>query len=304
MDKKIATPRFFGILLVLMVSFSLFAPAYAYEGQVIIFRDDDAQPIWMVNVTLKNLTNTLIQNGIPQTIGVIPNTSSGYSLANDANFRDYLNSIKSEPTVELALHGYNHEENEFKDITLEQAESRIEWGVSLMQSQLGVNPKTFIPPYHEFNENTLNACASHGFTGFSAGVEEPHAWEEYPEGLFHVPATADFEDWDNGGVMKGSEEVIEDCEDSLNGLNVCIIMFHHWKFSEDGENVSPEHYQSMLEVIEWAKEKQSQGAKLMTLGEYVLTLSEEDNTTNTTVNNTTNTTVNNTTNTTVNNTTN
>ena len=255
-SKKVFTISILIIFLILGLS----NIAYAQNSsKVIIFRDDDAEADWSL-FTLQNITNTLINNNIPQTIAVIPGESP---IGTDTQFKNYLNSIKNLSTVELAMHGYDHSIDEFKDLNLSQAEQSLQLGLTIFKSELGITPTTFIPPYFEYNNYTLQACKNKNFTRFSASVSNDY-FREYPPGLLHLPGTVDFYDWDKD-IYLNSSTIINKCQNSLNDYDTCVLIFHHWQFSTDNKTVDPALYKILLDVINWSKSKQSQGILLMTM---------------------------------------
>lgn len=237
------------------------------SGKVIIFRNDNLQAWWNF-FSLVNITNTLIENEIPQTIGIIPNATGGYSIGSDPEFKSYLESIKYNPYAEFALNGYRHNPNEFGDISLDDAEKKISKGIEIFSSELGMHPTTFIVPYDEFNENTLLACKNNGINVFSSGARsDPDAWNENPEGLFHIPSTVDFYCWENNTHIPSSV-IKSNCQDSLDENGVCVFVLHHWLFTDDDSSINETTYQNLLDVLSWVKQKESYGAQLMTMNQY------------------------------------
>jgi peptidoglycan/xylan/chitin deacetylase (PgdA/CDA1 family) len=243
-------------------------PATAGNPKTIIFRDDDAS-VYFCTELLAFITDTLITNGIPHTIAVIPANTYGETLGEDPVVVAYLNSIKANPKVELALHGYEHAPYEFAGLTLTQAQAKISAGLTILGQVLGITPTTFIPPYNAFNTDTFTACKNAGLTRFSAAsYNDPHPFAEAPAGLLHVPSTVDFQDWGLGGDFKSSAAIIQEAQNSLDANDVALFTIHFWAFGDENENLIPAHYQTLLDVISWALQKQSEGVTLMTIGQY------------------------------------
>jgi len=310
-------------LLSLGLSFILiigFIPVVHASDKIIIFRDDDAQGYWLVNV-FENVTNTLIQNDVSQTIGLIPFMSSsslyssevapksgtlasanfqkatsarvskvssalkkasaistvssapaGYiSFGADADLKNYLDSIKSEPSVEIAIHGFVHSENEFQSLTYATAKTKIGQGIQDIYSEIGVTPVTFIAPYNTFNTNALKACKDSGMKRFSAAIySDSNSWKESPSGLLHVPDTVEFYDWDTD-TFQSASSIISECQASLDQYNACVMLIHPQEFANaDYTAVDSSKYQTLISVLTWVKQQKSQGAKLMTIGQYGL----------------------------------
>ena len=239
------------------------------HAKTIMFRDDDAEAYFSVDI-LRTVTDTVISKGVPQTIGVIPSHPSGQMLYEDPALVAYLNSIKGQPGVELALHGYQHSYTEFATLNVVDAEARIAAGLGVLQSVLGVTPTTFIPPQNAFNADTLQACVNEGLTRFSAaGYNDPNAFTELPVGLLHVPSTVDFQDWDNGGVVKSSSAIIQECQAALASQDAIVIQIHFWAFADDNDLLDPVLYQTLVDVLSWIRAQAAQGVTLTTIGQYV-----------------------------------
>ena len=242
--------------------------ATAGAAKTIIIRSDDAEAYFSVDL-LQYITDTLITNNIPQTIAVIPDNSYDEALGDDPDIVAYLNAIKVNPSVELALHGYQHTTNEFSKLTLPEADAKIVAGLALMNQAIGVTPTTFIPPEDAFNSNTLTACKNNGFTCFSSATfADPHMKMEVPVGLLHVPAMVDFQDWANGGQLKSSAAIIQEAQSNLNTYDIAVIQIHFWSFGDGNGNLVPAGYQTLLDVIGWVHQMASGGVKLMTLRQY------------------------------------
>lgn len=242
--------------------------ALAAAGQTIIFRSDDAEAYFGLDL-LSKITDTLISNGVPQTIGVIPSHPSGDVLGNDPAMVAYLNKIKASPLVELALHGYTHSSYEFDSLTQAQAEARIDSGLAIMNQSLGMKPVTFIPPYNAFSTGTPAACKSRGLTRFSAATfSDPAAWTESPAGLLHVPSVVDFQDWSLGGVVRSASSIINESQAYLDSKGVVVILIHFWSFGDDNGSLDPVAYQKLLDVLAWVKSQKAQGTKLATIAQY------------------------------------
>ena len=242
--------------------------ALAAAGQTIIFRSDDAEAYFGLDL-LRTITDTLISNGVPQTVGVIPSHPSGDVLGDDPAMVAYLNTIKANPLVELALHGYTHSSYEFDSLTQAQAESRIDSGLAVMNQYLGMKPVTFIPPYNAFSTGTPAACKSRGLTRFSAATfSDTAAWTESPAGLLHVPSVVDFQDWSLGGTVRSASSIINESQAYLDSKGVVVILIHFWSFGDDNGNLNPAAYQTLLDVISWVRTKQAQGTKLATIAQY------------------------------------
>jgi len=82
---------------------------------------------------------------------------------------------------ELAQHGYTHEpvgrgrggplyddRSEFRGLALDEQERRIGAGRDILEAH-GIEPKTFVPPWHEYDRTTARAAARQGFDCINEG---------------------------------------------------------------------------------------------------------------------------------------
>jgi peptidoglycan/xylan/chitin deacetylase (PgdA/CDA1 family) len=198
----------------------------------------------------------------------MPNTTSNDWIGRDAEFKNYLNSIKNNSKVELAMHGFRHNSNEFKSLTLAQAQDKIARGIKAFNVSLGFVPMTFMPPFDVFNNNTLQACKDNGFTSFSSAFySDSNAWKQVPAGLLHIPTTVDFYNWDTGKFLS-ADTIKANCQASLDSYGVCVILIHHWQFSDNGVTINQTTYGRLLDVLNWTKQKEASGVRLLTMQQY------------------------------------
>jgi len=82
---------------------------------------------------------------------------------------------------ELAQHGYTHENvgtgrggalydhrSEFAGLDLDEQRRRVGAGRDILESH-GIEPRTFIPPWHEYDRNTVRAVCEQGFDCINEG---------------------------------------------------------------------------------------------------------------------------------------
>lgn len=236
--------------------------------KAIIFRDDDAQAWASVNTSFYNVTQTLLERGVPQTIGVIPDSPEGYSIGTDPVFLQYLKDLSKSPDIELALHGYQHTPYEFRNLTEQQSREVIESGLEIFNSTLGFRPTTIVPPNYEFSPDVLKACSEENFTRFSSYiVSDPDMWAEKPPGMLHVPGTVSMYEWSESR-HKSFDEIRKECEESLEKYDAAVLVLHHLTYLEKDGRINQTAYETLLKTIDWAKQKETEGYGLMTIGEY------------------------------------
>lgn len=129
--------------------------------------------------------------GVPQTIGVVPNMTRGdrhtrveagfAPLASNPEMVELLVQHCRKTKSEIALHGFTHQTNrfslparkfyfEFARLPLAEQEELMREGARMIQEATGTLPRTFIPPWNRFDQNTVTACEKNGFTVLSTHV--------------------------------------------------------------------------------------------------------------------------------------
>ena len=235
------------------------------SDKYIVFRSDDFAAFWSVSNAI-SITETLRNRGVPQVLSIVP-TNVGYRLDDDPVIADYLKVIKDDATIEIALHGYDHSVHEFRDISYDDAMFKVGAGLEILQDVLDITPATFVPPYHEYNENTLRALEMHNTGTISSGYDDlvnGVAFRKDEHGILHLPVRAEFYNWWEGRANT-AEEIIGQCEYAMDNYNVCIIMLHHHMFRDGNGNIDPRKVKVLTDVADWAKSKEAEGTAKLTL---------------------------------------
>jgi peptidoglycan/xylan/chitin deacetylase (PgdA/CDA1 family) len=97
-----------------------------------------------------------------------------------ADVVEFLHDLESRGW-ELAQHGYRHEDigegrggrlyddrSEFAGVPRDEQERRVGAGLDILESH-GIEPSTFVPPWHEYDRNTVRALKAHGFDCLNEG---------------------------------------------------------------------------------------------------------------------------------------
>lgn len=125
---------------------------------------------WKHNLeNFKRFDSVMEKHGVTYVLGVIPKWTSPADV-------EYL---ASNPRIEIALHGVNHDErfqNEFRD---HETENDIYQAIVKAQTFLGGSGvTTYIPPHNVIDRKTVNALKRAGFTRIFGGPEtDPNVLE-------------------------------------------------------------------------------------------------------------------------------
>lgn len=153
------------------------------------------------NETWVNVLSQYDKQGLRGVIGVIPKYH-GEPLSGDVV--PFLRDLR-ENGWELAQHGYTHEDigdgrggqlyherSEFCGVPLVEQRRRIGEGRDILKRH-GIEPTTFIPPWHEFNSDTIRALSEHGFDCINEGRwPVPRTIEGITLVPTHIPAVTPY----------------------------------------------------------------------------------------------------------------
>lgn len=182
----------------------------------IVFRYDDFR---LVNDSTNEKLVFLMQKyNIPITLGVIP-CDANENLVIDKNFLflDKLKNAVQNGSVEIALHGLNHNRmtpyGEFTGLSLEEQTRRITKGKNLLDSVLNCDLITFIPPWNAHDKNTVKALKTNKIFIVSSSI-----YDVWSEEVYYPMSTDDYSQIDL--LVKNNE--------SFGG--VIVVMLHPTDF--------------------------------------------------------------------------
>jgi len=114
---------------------------------------------------------------LPMTCGIIANY-----FGTDPQIVSFMQSMVHNPMIEIASHGYNHED--FTTFSLSNQVTLLSESLSKIKSLTGVRPTTFVPPYNAWNSHTLTAMSRNNITLFSSeeDLDDPPTSPDWPIG--------------------------------------------------------------------------------------------------------------------------
>lgn len=169
----------------------------------VVFRYDDYSALSDAETDVR-VIQAFGESGFCCVFGIVPFIVAGDRK--DAKPQDLipLNSVKTEiirrgiasGAVEPALHGYSHQTvgpgrpfSEFSGIEYEDQLAKIGEGKRFLERNLSVKINLFIPPWNNFDHNTLRALETLGFECISPSVGSGEATSDL--GLKVLPATCE-----------------------------------------------------------------------------------------------------------------
>ena len=197
----------------------------------IILRLDDAGA-WHYDELVQRIADDVTSRNLHLVIAVIPK-----DISKDTNFLLYMRELLRDPRIEVAQHGYEHSEEEFRDYTYEEAIDAIEKGKEEIIRELKVVPITFIPPYNVYSKATEDALKAEGFKVI-AGEEGEYSIKPNMLILGYTATTSDFPYTKDIDVSR----IIADCRQSLAEKGYCEIMIHPQDFLTDPDLEGPREF--------------------------------------------------------------
>jgi len=227
---------FGGIIILIILSFNLTESRVFSESNqselscnCVAFRLDDIQDYWLDDVQIE-IMSKFEEKSIPLTIGII-----GNQIGEDQKILNILKKIRFDVNnFEVANHGWKHED--FSIISLEQQSVLIKLTNDKVFDIIGTVPTVFIPPFNQFNENTLIAIKQNGITHLSSSIIKG----DFPPFLlkdsemYRFPETATtgkFNNEINLFVGENPDITFSNIESSLEKYGFAVITMHPQEFS-------------------------------------------------------------------------
>lgn len=206
----------------LLVIYLLLVTVHLHAVNV-VFRFDDPT-ISTDSITLRVL-RLFDEKQVPLTIAMIPCDSSEVSF--EVTDSIYFSMLKSS-NVEIALHGYNHDNinygGEFGCIDSIETERRIRLGKTILESQLEREIVTFIPPFNSVNRFVPHVIQNNGMHILSSNMYD----YSYDSNIQYYPETLD-----KSLAKKGFVSAAVDAIDNAHEDEICVLMFHHYDLTNE-----------------------------------------------------------------------
>ena len=207
----------------LLVIYLLLVTVHLHAVNV-VFRFDDPTISAADSITLRVL-RLFDEKQLPLSVAMIPCDSN--ELPFEVTDSIYFSILQSS-NIETALHGLNHDNinggGEFGCIDSIETERRIRLGKTILESQLGKDIVTFIPPYNSINRFVPKVMLNNGMYILSSDMYD----YSYDNQIQYFPATLD-KDLDRKGFVTGAKEAIDNALDT----EICVLMFHVYDFKEE-----------------------------------------------------------------------
>jgi hypothetical protein len=246
---------FFIAILLIGFLFEGCMPKHSGEKHInIVFRFDDFSAISSTEFELK-IIESFRKCSATLTIGVIPFECAINQL--DLTPQDIvpLTTIKadvlknaiSDGSVDVALHGYSHQtistvkRTEFSGLDYQSQLDRLEKGKKFLEDMLDVPIQVFVPPFNQYDLNTLRALEELHFTTISAykGGEIIRNSK-----LKFLPATC--------GLAR-LKDAVKAARISSQSEPIIVVLFHDYDFKEIDKKYGAINYKDFSDLLTWAR---------------------------------------------------
>lgn len=225
-------------------------PAMASGCNCVAFRLDDIQDYFLNEVQIETM-QAFDRRNATLTAGII-----GNYFGSDQKVVGYVREKASDGSLEVANHGWNHED--FTAFDREEQSALVGKTNSKIVELLGIEPAVFIAPYNVVDSDTFTAAKENGIRYFSANVTyDPPPYDIYSDAeMYHLPSTAltgDLNDDNTEWITFNHEKVFSDIKASIRDYGFAVVTMHPQDYAvKDGlayQNKVDPKYMEELELL-------------------------------------------------------
>jgi len=197
----------------------------------VALRFDDPSEISNVEIE-KKVIAILKKYGLTATLGVVPFSRVERDLvALSASRAAHLIDAQQEQIIEIAQHGFCHDDctsstsgipSEFLNLSASIQSTYIRRGLRHLESLFGNIIQGFIPPFNNYDDNTISALKEAEFKYVSGSFDAPSNHK-----LATLPGTC---------LLSSLRAIIESIQKKRTINQTVIAVMHHFDFSESGSN--------------------------------------------------------------------
>ena len=238
----------------------------------VYFRFVGLQDYWLNDVQIK-VIDTFVENNADLTVGVIGNL-----IGEDVKFVNYLKGIvyKNE-NIGIANNGWNFDN--FSDYSKKQQSEFLAQGNTQIEYLFSISPTIFIPPYDNFNEDTIVAMQENAMSYLSSNIRnDPPPYDTDSE-IHHYPGSAATSMWNTElGITQNinHEETFAQIQDSINNNGFAVVTLSPPEFAKiENQVYLNEINESQIQELELLLQKiQENGLEVNPIIERTITVEE------------------------------
>jgi len=238
----------FGPIMFLLLTFSMSYPLFPVGERAVIIRIDDIQDYGQAPsyaLQEKMVLQYHISEGIPALLSIIASR-----FGSDPQLIDQIQEGLRLGIFTIAIHGWHHQP--FTNMSQADQTSDMQIGKNRLEEVFGIKVLSFIPPYAEFNDATIQALKKNGLTLMSAATYEGDIPRE-ENGIMFIPqtvTTAEVDSETDSWMPLSFESIIKQIEESWKGYGVAIVVIHPRQFVGADEK---DRWGTYIQVIQWIR---------------------------------------------------
>jgi len=245
------------IFLVFMFFFTAVSAESIKDKKInIVFRMDDPSAVSSTETEVKIL-EAFYKSGASVTYGIVPFACEDasdpapqdlYSFTADKG--NIFNTWIKRGTLDIALHGFSHQtrnavdKSEFRGADYHSQVEKIQKGKKLLETLMDAKVTTFIPPWNQYDQNTLKALESSGFTTLSAAQTVD---KTFMSSLQFIPYTVE---------PIHIKNAIEEARASSDTQPLIVVLFHVYDFIEASKEFGYMTFDEFEEQLKWLKSQE------------------------------------------------
>lgn len=242
--------------------------ARTHSCHCVAFRLDDIQDYFLNHVQLE-IMEVFDKRNASLTVGII-----GNYFGEDPVIVNYVKSRIDDPLLEIANHGWNHEN--LAEFSKEEQATLIQRTNEKIIDILDSRPVVLVAPYNVVNSDTFSAAEENGIRYISANVTyDPPPYEiTGNESFYRLPETAlmgDLSADDTYWITFDHQKVLSEVEYSLNQYGFAVVTLHPQDFAVremlQYQNMVDKNYLVQLEML--LDQIEDRGIKIVTISEII-----------------------------------
>jgi len=201
---------------------------YGETCNCVAFRLDDVRDSFLNNAQIQ-IMKTFEKNNASLTIGIV-----GGQFGNDTKLINYIkeNTNTDKSFLEIANHGWMHEN--FRNLEKEHQSLLMKKTNEKIYEILKTKTLTFIPPFNQFNEETIQAAKENGIMYLSAGKMDLPPFPLKNSTFYRFPQGAATGDTDKKTKLfygLSHERIYLDIRKVLANSGFAVVTIHPYEFS-------------------------------------------------------------------------
>lgn len=204
----------------------------------VVFRLDDVKDEYLDPVTIR-IMNLFLSKGEHLTLGLVMQ-----SIGNDTRILNTISEGYKKGLFELALHGWEHKN--YAQYNQQEQKHLLNKANERLRIIFGNRSDIFIPPYNNFNNETLMAMKELGIKILSSSIDEQDKFDQghsifnssekkqntsKSHGIYFLPYTTDFKKFVGRSQVKVPvEEILKDIDSKLDKFGYAVVIIHPQSF--------------------------------------------------------------------------